>query len=123
MHLLRRHQISFKHAFEGIIWATKTQPNFRIHLFLSFTALFAGWLLRISYTELILIVLTIVFGLGCEMINTSIEAMTDLITLEYRQQAKIAKDVAAGMMLLTAFGAIGIALLIFLPKILFIFFK
>ncbi|MBI4066818.1 diacylglycerol kinase family protein, partial [Candidatus Gottesmanbacteria bacterium] len=52
-----------------------------------------------------------------EMINTSIEAMTDLITSEWRQQAKIAKDVSAGMMLLTAIGAILVALFIFLPKI------
>jgi diacylglycerol kinase (ATP) len=52
------------------------------------------------------------------MINTSIEAMTDLITTEHRQNAKIAKDVAAGMMLTTAFGAVIVALFVFVPHIL-----
>jgi diacylglycerol kinase len=52
-----------------------------------------------------------------EMINTSIEAMTDLITTEYRQRAKIAKDVSAGMVLTTAIASLIVALLIFMPKL------
>jgi diacylglycerol kinase len=67
---------------------------------------------------LTVLVLTIVFGLGVEMANTSIEAMTDLITTEYRKEAKIAKDVSAGMMFLVAIGAIIVASLIFLPRFL-----
>lgn len=63
-----------------------------------------------------ILVLTIVFGLGIEMVNTSIEAMTDLITREWHKEAKIAKDVSAGMMLLAATGAVCVALLIFLPR-------
>lgn len=57
-------------------------------------------------------------GLGVEMVNTSIEAMTDLITKDYKIEAKIAKDVSAAMMLVAAFGAVIVAGLIFLPKIL-----
>lgn len=122
MSLIRHHHISFKNAFNGIIWAFTTQPNFRIHLLLSISSILLGILLQISYLEMTVIILTIVFGLGIEMVNTSIEAMTDLITLEWRQQAKIAKDVAAGMMLLTTIGAILVAGLIFLPKLINIFF-
>lgn len=65
-----------------------------------------------------MLIMAIAFGFGAEMINTSIEAMTDLITTEYRQQAKIAKDVSAGMMLLIAIGTVILALIIFLPRIL-----
>ncbi len=113
--IVRKHHISFKNAFDGLLWAIRTQPNFRIHLAFSLFALFLGFLLKITSIEMTIIVFTILLGLTAEMINTSLEAMTDLITKERRVQAKIAKDVSAGMMLLTAFGAILIALFIFIP--------
>lgn len=112
---LRRHTISFTNAFQGLFWAFKTQPNFRVHLLLSLAALLLGFLLQITSMEMMIIVFTIILGLSSEMINTSLEAMTDLITTEYRENAKIAKDVAAGMMLLTAIGAVVIACFIFGP--------
>ena len=59
----------------------------------------------------------IIVGFIAEMINTSIESMTDLITSEWRQKAKRAKDVSAGMMLITAFGAVIVAYMIFFPYI------
>lgn len=118
METLRQHHISFRNAARGLIWAFKTQPNFRVHAILAIAAIILGILLNISFLEMTIIVLTIVFGLGVEMVNTSIEAMTDLITTEWKIQAKIAKDVSAGMMLLTAFGAIIVASLIFIPKLL-----
>lgn len=112
------HHVSFLHAIEGVIWATKTQPNFRVHLFLSAMSLFLCWFFRVSTFEYLSIVFTILLGLSAEMINTSIEAMTDLITTEYHKDAKIAKDVSAGMMLTVAIGAVVVACIIFGPKIL-----
>jgi diacylglycerol kinase len=100
------------------VWAVKTQPNFRVHIFLSLLALTLGSLLSVSYIEMIILVFTIVLGLTSEMINTAIEAMTDLITTEHRENAKISKDVAAGMMLTTATGAVAVALFIFVPHLL-----
>lgn len=114
----RTHKDSFKDAFAGLRWVFQTQPNFRIHLLLAVFALFLGFAFEISEVEMAIIVFTIVIGLTGEMINTAIESMTDLITLEYRKEAKIAKDVAAGMMLLTATGAVLVALFIFVPHIL-----
>lgn len=122
MNILRRHHISFKNALNGIIWAFTTQPNFRVHMILTILALIFGFWLRVSYVEMTILTLTIVFGLGCEMINTSIEAMTDLITTEYKLQAKIAKDVSAGMMLLVSIGTVIVACLIFIPRIWLILF-
>ena len=113
--ILKAHHISFKNAFAGLFWAVRTQPNFRVHLFLSTCALLLGVFFRISSIEMIIIVFTIILGLTTEMVNTSIESMTDLITTEWRQQAKIAKDVSAGMMLVAAMGAVVIAIIIFTP--------
>jgi|SRR3989344_2380523 len=115
---LRKHHDSIKTALAGLLWSVKTQPNFKIHLILSVFVLTLGWYLRISYMEMAMLVFAIVLGLSGEMTNTALEAMTDLITTEWRQEAKIAKDVAAGMMFLVALGAIGIALFVLLPHIL-----
>lgn len=113
----RTHKDSFKDAFSGLQWVIVTQPNFRVHLVLSFIALAFGLMLKITSSEMAIIVFTILLGLTAEMINTSIESMTDLITTEYRQEAKIAKDVAAGMMLLTAIGAVVVAAFVFIPHL------
>ena len=115
--ILRQHHISFQNAFAGLWWALSTQPNFSVHLTLSLLALFLCWYLQVSAVEWTIVVFTIVLGLGAEMINTSLEAMTDLITREWRQDAKIAKDVAAGMMLTVAFGTLLVAGLILGPKL------
>jgi diacylglycerol kinase (ATP) len=115
--ILHRHRISFINAFAGVKWAFQTQPNFRIHLGLAILAVIGGIYLRISELEMLVIVFTIILGFTGEMINTSIESMTDLITTEWRKEAKIAKDVSAGMMLIIAFGAVIIAGIIFLPRI------
>lgn len=115
--LLRRHSISFAHAYAGIVWSITTQPNFRVHITLSILALFMCWYLGVSTTETSIIVFTIVLGLTAEMINTALESMTDLITKQWREEAKVAKDVAAGMMLLVAIGAVVVAFCIFAPYI------
>lgn len=115
--ILKQHHISFQNAFAGVWWALTTQPNFRIHIFLSLLALGLSWILDISPVEWAVILFAIVLGLGSEMINTALEAMTDLITTEWRKEAKIAKDVAAGMMLMVAFGALMVGLVILGPKL------
>lgn len=114
---IRQHHISFKNAFAGLFWAVKTQPNFRVHLVLSVVAISLSLYFQITPIEKVIILFTILLGLSGEMINTALESMTDLITREWRQEAKIAKDVAAGMMLLIAMGAVVIAAVIFLPYV------
>lgn len=115
--ILKKHHISFKTALGGVGWAIRTQPNFRVHLVLSGVALLGGWVFRVTIVEMLILVFTIVLGLSAEMINTAIESMTDLITRKWAQEAKIAKDVSAGMMLITAVGALVVAMVIFLPRI------
>ena len=114
---IRRHTISFKHAFHGIWIALSTQPNFQVHCIALILVCFVSWKLKISSVEWAIIVFTILWVLLSEMINTAVESMVDLITTEYREQAKTAKDVAAGAVLIGALGSIIIAGIIFLPKL------
>lgn len=115
---LHAHHISFKHAWEGLVWAAQTQPNFRVHIVLALLAFFLCWFLDVTSLEFLIILFTVVLGLSAEMINTALESITDLVTTEWRSQAKIAKDVSAGMMLVVALGAIIVAAVIFGPKII-----
>jgi len=115
--LLHRHSISFVHAWDGILWAVGSQPNFAIHLTLSIVALALGIALNVSRVEMVLLIFTILLGLTVEMVNTSIESITDLVTHEWHKEAKIAKDVSAGAMLLVAIGATLVGSAIFIPYI------
>ncbi len=119
--MLKRHTISLKHAFDGLIWSLKTQPNYRIHLFLSLLSIIGGFVLKVSYFEFLLIIFLITVGLVVETINTGLEQTTDAIDKKIREDIKIAKDVAAAAMLIYAFGAVIIALIIFIPKIINLF--
>ncbi|OGG02920.1 hypothetical protein A2W14_00255 [Candidatus Gottesmanbacteria bacterium RBG_16_37_8] len=117
----KHYHLSFKNALQGISIALSTQQNFKVHLFISAIILIFGFLLKISRIEMLLIVICIAFGLGAEMINTAIEAMTDLITSEWKKEAKIAKDISAGMVLVVATGTLIIGLYIFFPRLYQIF--
>lgn len=112
-----RHTISFKHAFAGIIWSLKTQPNYLVHFLLSLIALGASYYYQISYIEFLIILTLIFIGLAIETLNTAIEKVCDAVTMDFNEHIKIAKDVAAGAMLFFAFGAWIIASIIFLPHI------
>ena len=111
----RVHLISFKHAWDGIVYSFASQPNFQVHLFFTALVTFAGWHYSISSTDWLILIFTIVLVFTAEMINTSIECMTDLLTPDYHIAAKRAKDVAAGMVLLSAIFAVVIGVVVFLP--------
>jgi diacylglycerol kinase len=112
-----RHHISIKAAHEGIHYAFSTQPNFLYHLFFSTLAILGGLLLGISKIEWLIIIFTIITGFVIEMANTAVESVVDLVTDQWHKDAKIAKDVAAGMMLLYAYGAVILAGIIFIPRV------
>jgi undecaprenol kinase len=116
--VMKSHHISFIHAWEGIVTALRTQPNFKIHLLCSAIVTGAGYYFKISNIEWAILLFVIASGLAIELLNTSIEYTVDLLTDEYHMLAKFAKDTAAGAMLVYAFFSVIIGLLIFLPKIL-----
>ncbi len=115
---LKRHTHSFHFAIQGIVHAFLNEPNFAIHIGISLITIILGLFLRIPKYEFMLVVILITMGLAAELANTAIEEITDLVTKEHRIEAKIAKDVAAGMMLIVAIGASVVGLLIYIPYIL-----
>ena len=116
--MIKKHTISFFHAYEGIVWAFKTQPNYKIHFILSLTSLVTGLFLKITYPELLIILTLITLGFSIETVNTAIEQAADAIDSKWRDDLKIVKDVSAGAMLVFAIGAFCIACIIFIPKII-----
>jgi diacylglycerol kinase (ATP) len=109
---------SFKYAFEGIYFAFKYNQNIRIHFVIAIFVIFLSIFFRVSAFEMGILGVTILLVISTEMINTSIEEMANLITKDHRQEAKIAKDVAAGMVLLTSTGAVIVGILVFIPHVL-----
>ncbi len=116
--MVKKHVMSFKNAYEGVLWVWKTEGNYRVHIIISLIALLLGYILHISYFEFLVILILIFLGLAIEMLNTAFEEATDAIDKKWREDIKIVKDVAAGAMLVFAFGAVVIGGIIFIPKIL-----
>jgi diacylglycerol kinase (ATP) len=110
--------LSFRYAFAGIGYLLWTQRNAKIHTALGVAAVVLGFLLRIERGEWLALVLTIVLVLAAEGVNTAVEAAVDLASPAYHPLAKVAKDVAAGTVLLTAIGAVIVGIIIFLPHLL-----
>ena len=108
---------SFKHAFSGVWYVVRTQRNARIHLAVALVVIALGLWLGLSYTQWAVIVLTIGLVLAAEAFNTVAEAAVDLATAERHPLAKIAKDVAAGAVLLMAITAVLVGLLILGPPL------
>ena len=118
---IKKLNFSFKYAFEGIYYALKYDQNLRIHFFVGFLVVLLSIYFRVNHFEAGILGVMILLVISTEMINSAIEQMVDLITNEHRQEAKIAKDVSAGMVLLTAIGSIIVGLLIFIPYIVKLF--
>lgn len=114
---VHKHFISFTYATEGMMWAFKNHQNYQIHFVLSICTLMGAFILRFHYLEWILIILTITLGFVIETINTSIEAVCDAVDKSWREDIKIAKDVSAAAMLIYSIGALLIACILFIPKI------
>lgn len=119
--MIRRHTISIKNAWNGLWWALTSQPNYKIHIFLSVLSIAGGFFFRISYTEFLILILLITVGIVIETVNTAIEEATDAIDTKRRPDIGLAKDVAAGAMLAFALGALVIAGIIFVPRVIALF--
>ena len=92
---------SFKYAFSGISYVLKTSRNFKIQLIFAFTSLMIGFLLKISQSDYVILIATIMSVLILEILNTSIESIVDLVVKkEFSSLAKISKDTSAGAVLL-----------------------
>jgi diacylglycerol kinase (ATP) len=104
---------SFNYAFEGIIHVLRTQRNMRIHFVVAAVVLVAALATGVSRLELIALLLAIAFVMIAEMINTAIEGAVDVSTTSFDPNAKLAKDIAAGAVLIATINAVAIGYLVF----------
>lgn len=104
---------SFSYAFEGLYYCISTQRNFRFHIVSAITVLLMSRFYSLSRLEILSLAATIMFVLICEMINTAVEATVDMHGGEYNVYAKVAKDVAAGAVLISAIFAVAVAFALF----------
>ncbi|EQB88245.1 diacylglycerol kinase (ATP) [Clostridium punense] len=109
---------SFNYAIEGIIYSIRTQRNMRIHMIVALLVLTACFFYDLSKVELLIITITITMVIMAEMINTAIECAIDATTNYYHPLAKIAKNVAAGAVLITAINAVLVGYIIFYDRVL-----
>jgi len=104
---------SFNYAFEGIIHVLRTQRNLRLHFLAAILVFGAAIALGVARLQLIALVLAIAFVLVAEMLNTAIEGVIDVSTTNFDPNAKLAKDIAAGAVLIASITALGVGYLVF----------
>ncbi len=109
---------SLRHAWDGVRYVIGSQRNFRVHLVAAILVGAAGWTVRLTRGEWLVLTLIVGQVLLAEMVNTVAETMVDLISPTYHPLAKRAKDVAAGAVLLAASIAVVMGVLLFGPSLL-----
>jgi diacylglycerol kinase (ATP) len=107
---------SFNYAIEGVIHVLRTQRNMRIHFLIAVAVLITAAAVGVSKIELIVLLLSITFVLVAEMINTAVEGTIDAATTSFDPMAKLAKDIAAGAVLIASVNAVAVGYLVFAGK-------
>ncbi len=108
---------SFNYALEGIIHVLRTQRNMRIHFVVAIAVIVLALTVAVSRTDLIVLLISITFVLIAEMINSAIEGAIDVATTSFDPLAKLAKDVAAGAVLIASLNAVAIGYLVFSARV------
>jgi diacylglycerol kinase len=108
---------SVSYVFQGLRTFFQTQHNAWIHVLISIVVIASGFYLGLNENEWVWIIITIVIVFITEMLNTSIEFLSDFISPEIHPLIKKVKDVSAAAVLVASIGAIVIGLIIFIPKI------
>ncbi len=115
---IRRFLLSFKYSVQGLKIAYRDEQSMWIHLVLTTLAVIAGFWLNISAMEWLIVIILITLVLGAELINTAVEAAVDLVTCEYHELAKYAKDLASASVFIYSMLALICGGIIFIPKII-----
>lgn len=109
---------SFKYAIRGIKSAIKSEQNLKIHFIIMELVILMALLLNLSILEWLIILICFMIVISSELFNTALEKCVDLASPKFNELARLAKDIAAGSVLITAFFSAIIGLIIFLPKII-----
>ena len=108
---------SFNFAFEGLIYVLRRERNMRIHFAIAAGVLVLAFIYDVTRLELIALMIAIAFVLIAEMVNTAVEATIDLSTPSFDPLAKIAKDLAAGAVLIAAVNAVAVGYLVLADRL------
>lgn len=108
---------AFKNAFNGIVYCVGHERNMKIHIGATIIVALLSWWFRLDRYELIVLLVTIAIVYITEMMNTVVEVLVDLVSPEFHPLAKIAKDVAAGMVLVSAVFSLLVGYMLFFLKI------
>jgi len=107
---------SFAHALDGVMFVLRTQKHMQIHCAVIALVLLAALGLRVSPSDMLMLMLAMALVLVTEMINTAIESAIDISVSTYNPQAKAAKDVAAGAVLIAAFYSVVVGVTVFVTN-------
>lgn len=108
---------SFNNALNGITYTIKSERNMKFHVFTAITVLILSLFCNLSRIEFLVVCITIGIVIICELFNTAVEVIVDVIVDVYHPKAKIIKDVAAGAVLVSAFLAILVGYFVFFDKL------
>ncbi len=116
-HFIRNRLPAFKHAFSGLFYVLKTQKNSWVHATATVLVILVGFLLRLPPLQFAVLLIVIGLVWVVEILNTSIEAIVDMVSPEHHNLAKIAKDTAAAAVLFAAILSVVVGLLLLSPPL------
>lgn len=115
MNYLKHFMESKNHAWRGIHYTFRHEPNFRIQTVIAIAVIILGWYVGLTTYEMIVLLFLVVSVLTLELFNTTIETLADVVKPRLHEQVKLVKDIAAGMVLLASIASIVIGGMIFYP--------
>ncbi len=118
---IKKFLLSFTYPIKGLRYAYRNEQNLAVDVGVALLVTIAGFIFKLNLVEWAILALTIGLVISCELINTAIEAVVDLVTEDYHPLAKVAKDTAAAAVFVFAIIAVIVGLIIFLPKVIALF--
>ena len=118
---IKKYLLSFTYPIKGLKYEYRNEQNLTVDVGVALIVIIAGFIFKLNSIEWAMLALTIGLVISCELINTAIEAVVDLVTEYYHPLAKVAKDTAAAAVFVFAIVAVIVGLIIFLPKVVALF--
>ena len=118
---IKKFLLSFTYPIKGLRYAYRNEQNLAVDVGVALLVTIAGFIFKLNLVEWAILALTIGLVISCELINTAIEAVVDLVTEDYHPLAKVAKDTASAAVFVFAIIAVIVGLIIFLPKVIALF--
>lgn len=118
---IKKFLLSFTYPIKGLRYAYRNEQNLAVDVGVALLVTIAGFIFKLNLVEWAILALTIGLVISCELINTAIEAVVDVVTEDYHPLAKVAKDTAAAAVFVFAIIAVIVGLIIFLPKVIALF--